>query len=116
MASGPTLLVVENYPPYTDIPRLATLTSVMTALDPQLRTPVTPDTIQITVHPENTAATTYTYGIGTSIAQLTSNSWMFVMQQAAQSGLLLLTWVATSSTLGVTGSVQSKLNVIEELP
>lgn len=115
MASGPTLLVVENYPPYTDIPRLATLTSVLTAFDPQTRVPVTPDTIQITVHPENVTQTTYTYGVGTQVAQLTPNSWMFVLQQVQQAGLLLLTWVATSSTLGVTGSVQSKLNVIEEL-
>jgi hypothetical protein len=115
MASGPTLLVVDNYPPYTDIPRLATFTSVVTVLDQQLRTPVTPDVMQVTVHPENTAQNTFTYGMGTSITQLSSNSYQFVMQVVAQAGLLLLTWVASSNTLGVTGSVQSKLNVIEEL-
>src|SRR4029077_17376550 len=104
MASGPTLLVVENYPPYTDIPRLGTLTSVVTVLDPQLRTPITPDVMQITVHPENVAQTTYTYGVGTMITQLSSNSFQFVMQQVVQAGLLLLTWVSSSSTLGVTGS------------
>jgi hypothetical protein len=76
---------------------------------------VTPDIMQITVHPEQVPQNTYTFGMGTSIMQLSSNSYQFVMQVVAQAGLLLLTWVASSSTLGVTGSVQSKLNVIEEL-
>lgn len=114
MASGPTLLVVENYPPYTDIPLFGSLTTVLTAFDPQTRVPVTPDIIQISVHPENVTPTSYTYGVGTAITQLTSNSWQFTMQQVQQAGLLLLTWMVTSLTLGLTGSAQSKLNVIEE--
>ena len=114
MASGPTLLVVENYPSYTDIPLLGSLTTVLTVLDPQTRVPVTPDIIQITVHPENVTPTAYTYGVGTAITQLSSNSWQFVMQQVTQAGLLLLTWMTTSLTIGLTGSAQSKLNVVEE--
>jgi hypothetical protein len=114
MASGPTLLVVENYPPYTDIPLFGSLTSVLTVFDPQTRNPVTPDIVQITVHPGNVTPTSYTYGVGTAITNLTTNSWQFVLGQVQQAGLLLLTWMVSSSSLGLTGSAQSKLNVIEE--
>lgn len=111
--------IVQLYPAGPDVGMDTAIVTVVQWIDQVARTLVDPDTITLTIHYPNQAATTSQYGIDTTLTKQSTGVYEKTIAHVAGTagpGKLRLTWRAVDVSGAVMGESESVVNLVAQLP